>query len=304
VEEGLDVCPPIDPDPNPDPYEVRFSFDYPRKNGEPGIGFDPAEVQAIQVYIFDEANKLIGNVIDEHPDVADKDYFVTVLLEPGTYSFIVFGNLTESYPTQPRELQNNVTCLDEIIYYYNDRVDNLITAHPKPLFYSSLCDVVITKSIDHYTLPLVRNTYQLNFTAEGLPENNDYYQFRITDSNLKYDFYNSFLSSEEVDYVQDCSLRSSIDQYTATFTTLRLEKYRNPQLKLYNKKSGELLYQENLISLILKIEEQGGIVDFSKMYEFDIHLIFETDPVTGNLIVNIHINGWNVIEKEVIIELG
>lgn len=305
VKEDLDICPPpIDPDPNPDPYEVRFSFTYPRKNDESGAGFDPGDIQTIQVYVFNEENRFIGTFTDHSPDLADKDYYTSVSLEPGTYSFIVYGNLTECYQTEPEVPERYVTRLDEISYYYNNGMNKVITTHPEHLFYSSLRDLVISKSIDHYILPLVRNTYLLNFTAEGLPENQDHYQFVITDSNWKYQFDNSFLSCEELDYVQDCSVGSSVDQYTATFTTLRLDKERTPRLKLYNKKSGALLYQDHLIPLILKIEEQGGMVDFSEMYEFDIHLIFETDPVTGNLTVAIHINGWNVIEKEVTIEWG
>lgn len=304
IKEDLDTCPPIDPDPNPEPYEVHFSFDYPHKNEDLGIGFSPEEVKNIQIFVFDANNKYIETITDDRPELADTDYFVRVSLEPGTYSFIVYGNLTDSYQTTPEEPESGVTRLDEISYYYKDRDNNMIYTHPEHLFFSSLHNIVITQSVTHYTLPLIRNTYMLNFTAEGLPKNYDNYQFIITDANWKYRFDNSYLPCEEVNYVQNCSQGASYGQYTAAFTTLRLDKDRTPRLKLYNKKSGELLYQDELIPLILKVQEQGVEVNFSEMYEFNIHLLFEKDPVTGNLTVDIYINGWSVIEKEIIIELG
>jgi len=308
IHEDQDVCPPVDPDPNPDPYEVRFVFDYPLKNENSGVGFDPADVKNIQVYVFDEEGKYMDTFIDNSPAIAEEDYFFRVTLEDaGTYSFIVFGNLTDEYLTEPATLENGVTHIDEISYYYNNRTNktnNTITTRPNHLFYSSLRNAIITKSVDRYTLSLVRNTYVMNFVTEGLPESYENYQFNITDTNWKYKFDNTFNPCYEIDYVQNCGPGNSSGQYEATFTTLRLAKDRNPRLKLYNKRSGEIVYQEELIPLILKIEEQGVEIDFSRMYEFTIHLLFETDPVTGNLTVDININGWNVIEKEVIIELG
>lgn len=295
---------PVDPDPNPVPYEVRFSFEYPHKDSESGIGFDPAEVETIQVYAFDEDNTYIGTFTDNRPRIADKDYFFTVALDPGTYNFIVYGNLKDCYRTEPAQFESGITQLNDISYQYTDVVDNKIVNHPEHLFYSSLRNVIITKSSSHYTLPLVRNTYVLNFIAEGLPGGYEDYQFTITDTNTKYTFENSFLPGEELEYVQNCSFEPSLNQYGASFTTLRLDRDRRPELKLYNNKSGELIYRDALIPLLLKIEEQGVEVDFTKMYEFDIHLLFETDPLTGNLTVDININGWSVIEKDVIIELG
>jgi len=301
IKEGLDEC-PTPPDPNPDLCEVRLSFDYPHKDEESGVGFDPNEVRFIQIYVFDEDNKYINTFTDEDPLLSDKDYFSTVTLETGIYNFIVYGNLKDSYSIEPELLKDGMSP-DAISYYYNEVVDDTITTHPKHLFYSSLHDIVISKSIDHFILPLVRNTYEINLTVEGLPETFDGYQFTITDTNWKYQFDNTILPCTEVNYVQDCNLDTLINQYTATFTTLRLNKSRNPQLKLYSKSSGELLYRDELIPLILKIEEQNIEVDFSKIYEFNIHLLFDRDPVTGNLTVDISINGWSIIEKEVIIEL-
>jgi len=303
IREGLDMC-PVEPDPNPVPYEVRFSFDYPQKDSESGIGFDPAEVETIEIYVFNEDNKYIGTFTDDNPHIADKNYFFTVPLDPGSYNFIVYGNLKDCYRTEPVLLQSGITHLDDINYYYTEVMDNRIVNHPKHLFYSSLYNAIVTKSSSHYTLPLVRDTYVLNIIAEGLPTGYDDYQFAITDTNWKYTFENSFLPCEELEYVQNCTFEPSLNQYGASFTTLRLDRDRYPELKLYNKKSGELIYRDALIPLILKIEEQGGKVDFTKMYEFDIHLLFETDPLTGNLTVDISINGWSVIEKDVIIELG
>jgi len=300
VKEGLDEC-PIPPDPNPDLCEVRLSFAYPDKDGE--SGFEPDEVKTIQIYVFDEDYKYISTFTDDHPRIENRDYYSTVTLEPGNYNFIIYGNLKDSYSIEPGILKNGVY-LDSIGYYYNEVENDTITAHPKHLFNSSLRDVIVFKSIDHHTLPLVRNTYEINFNAEGLPAASDDYQFVITDTNWKYQFDNSFLPCKELSYVQDGRWDFSLNQHIASITTLRLDRDRNPQLKLYNKRSGELLYQNGLIPLILKIEEQGIDVDFSKMYKFNIHLLFDKDPVTGNLIIDITINGWDVIEKEVIIELG
>lgn len=302
IWEDPALCPP---GPEPVSYEVRFSFDYPHKNGEFGIGFDPEEIKTIHIYVFDENQTYIDTFIDSQPRISDKNYYTTFHLKPGIYNFIVYGNLTDDYRIDPKVPEKNLTNRDDIFYYYNGRDNNnIIHNYPKHLFYASLDNAVIAKPVESYVLPFTRNTYVLNFTAEGLPVNTDGYQFSVTDTNWKYRFDNSFLPCAEINYVQNSLPGNSPNQFISTFTTLRLDRERKPLLKFYNKKSGELIYQEPLIPLILKIEEQGIEVDFTERYEFNIHLLFGKDPVTGSLTVDIYVNGWSVVEKEVIIELN
>lgn len=296
INENL---PPCDIDPNPEPCEVRLSYDYPRKSKS--TGFDPREVKSFQIFVFDEDNKYIETFVDDSPQINQEGYFSRVILEPGEYSFMVYGNFGNSYSTEPYYLQKGVTRLDEISYSFNNTVSGTITSHPEHLFFSSLSNVVITKSIDYYTLPLVRNTYVIHFTAEGLPESKDNYRFVITDTNGTYRFDNAFLPGSEVHYIQD-SHHTQESLCEATLTCLRLAKDRHPRLRLFDKVSGDTLYDGDLMELLLKMEEQGLDIDFSKMYEFDIHLVFERDPVTGSLTLEIYINGWNVVEKEVVID--
>lgn len=304
IKDDLSDC-PIDPVPNPDPLDLRLEFSYVPLSFDPREGFDPKELETLTVYVFDQANTYVGAFTDPSPALDKEDYHISFRLDSaGVYSFYAWGNIRGDYRFTPAEFIKGKTRPEDIrLQYETIDSDSLFTA-PPAYFHAALTHQVIpaTKGVEVLTLPIVKNTYTIHLTAEGLPGSSFGYQLAVTDNNSLYQFDNSFVPSGELHYISSLPLNPDKGMYEASLTTLRLERDRSVSLVIRDLLNGKTIVKENLVELILALENDKQKIDFSRMYDFDLHLVFKEDPNTGRYTVSIRVNDWQVVEKDVIID--
>ncbi|MDD4516877.1 FimB/Mfa2 family fimbrial subunit [Massilibacteroides sp.] len=313
MKEDLSAC----PKPGPDPVSVayRLSFTYVPLSVEQEEGFDPSELKTLTVYAFDSLGYFVTSVTHDEPRLADPDYGMDFLLPEGRYSFYAWGNVYDCYRFDCSGFEKGETKYEDVRLVYEGAVQDTVSVIPPPLFFSSLCDRSLTVSSTTRssekiinlkdTLFIVKDLYTLKIEATGLDEGNGFYRAVLTDNNACYEFDNSFASSPKVHYTSLFDYKGSEKIYSTELGTLRLSRDRRPDLKLYDCLTGQLVYQECLIDLLLAGEATQRKIDFSRMYDFVIRLGFTRDPETGIIKeLRIRVNDWSVVEKDVTIDLS
>lgn len=70
-------------------YRLKFTYDYNMKYAD---AF-PAEVRSVNVWAFDSEGRLAWQGEASGASLADKDFYLTMDVAPGTYSFLAWGGL-------------------------------------------------------------------------------------------------------------------------------------------------------------------------------------------------------------------
>ena len=89
-------------------YRLKFTYDYNMKYAD---AF-PAEVRSVNVWAFDSEGRLAWQGKASGASLADKDFYLTMDVAPGTYSFLAWGGLsgqdafTVADATRPASMRN------------------------------------------------------------------------------------------------------------------------------------------------------------------------------------------------------
>lgn len=308
MREDLSDCPV----PIAERVSYRLAFSYLPLSIEDGEGFDPSELETLTIYVFNDKGAYVTSVTDYSPQLTAENYGIDFSLLPGAYDFYAWGNVRDHYRFDSDVSGDLNTKYSDVTLFFEGIENDTVSVEPHPLFFSSLCEREIIPYnivpasagtvVQTDTLHIIKNTYNLCFEVEGLNGDANSYRVVLTDDNGSYGFDNSFASSADLHYTSLFDVEDDI--YYARLTCLRLERDRSPHFKLYDEVSGSMLYENNLIDLILKAETDERKIDFSRMYDFVIRLAFEIDPETGSMKLTIHVNNWEVEEKEIEIDLG
>jgi hypothetical protein len=151
-------------------------------------------------------------------------------------------------------------------------------------------------------MPLAQLSNTISISTKGLPASTSAYTFKVTDNNCTYHFNGSFAlhSHASFTYTAPCT-KDGANQLLSTLHVLRLTaNRRTPQLEIYNKTAGTVLYPTgtqsgDLIGLILSAYSQN--IDFDTTHTFDIVFTFTGDESTG-FDVDITVNGWKVQDND------
>lgn len=282
IKEDLSDCPVGE-------NEIRIYIDYTITGTASPQRVNASLAERLDLFIFDNHGKYLETVTDLSAEV-NSNYYMSITLAEGDYSFVVWGNLDTPYATEPAVFTPGVTDISDAMLYLAREEGDSIHTLLSHLFFGNLLQTNITnKTNQYFNIALKQNTNIINLTVIGLSPD-DYYNYMISDTNGRYFFDNSFSPDKEIHYTADMTMNDQ-QQQVSSLTVLRLAEDREPVLSLTNKTTSELLYSHNLIKLIMKLEELGLVVDFNTMYQFDIVLAFDTE-----MNVSISINGWDIIE--------
>lgn len=278
-----------------DSRNIRIRFSYPTLTRDK-TGFDPSEAECMDLFVFDDKGRFVKKITDEACKLYEDTYYIETELAPGKYDFVCWGNLNKGYRIDPTEFTRNFTHFDDTRVYITPP-DNIVDFTLPPLFFaqSRQTDILPSKGIQTLEMPIRKNTYTLNLSVNGLRDPDHTYKLSIRDNNGSYHFDNTLAPSEELQYIA-VSKTDKNGKLTKSITTLKLERERGTMLYIEDTDVNKVLYQQNLIELILKLEEQGIPVDFSVMYEFDIDITLVYNGSSISAIVSV--NGWKVINEE------
>ncbi len=279
IQEDLSDCPPVG---------IKVYFSYASTYAPKGI--NPAEVDRIDLFVFDEQGIFLSQWSDETPQLSP-DYYITISSLPeGDYQFIAWGGMHECYAAAPAVFKVGQTTFAEAKLVL-EHLSSDIPAGLHPLFHAAKISHIDPVREQMVVMPLVQNHNTINLSTEGLPSSGDTFRFTITDNNGQYNFDNSFAPDVNFNYTTLCG-KDAQGQLQSTLTVLRLGADRHPQLTVYNETEGTVLFTEDLVKLI----NAAGTIDFATTHDFDIRLKFHTDAS-----VDVMVNGWLVIENGEII---
>ncbi len=272
IKEDMSDC--------PTGLKVYFTYE-PATYARTGI--NPAEVDRIDLFLFDTQGIFRGVWTDETPRLSP-DYFMTIPNPPeGNCRFVAWGGLHGCYSVQPAIFTVGKTTFDEAIMAL-DHASGKIEAGLQPLFFATKDTRILTsRGGNQINMPLVQAYNTLNLTTENLLANGDTYRFTIKDNNGKYKFDYSFAPDSDFIYTTTCN-KDEQGQLQSTLNVLRLEGDRHPVIEITNETKGTILYREDLVKLI----NAAGQIDYGTTHAFDIHLKFGME-------VSVSINGWQVV---------
>lgn len=307
IYEDLSDCPP----PAAPEVESYIRFSYVPYSAETGEGFDARELQRITVFAFDSLGRYVAGVTDETPRLGEADYRLALSLLPGRYDFYAWGNVRDCYAFTCTEFVPRETDLRTTGLNYLRPANDTVRVSPHPLFFASAQQVVIgapstrtSVSASNVDLHLVKDTYTLTIRLSGLTADHRL-EAVVTDNNSSFRFDNAFTDCRYLNYCTPLDWQEEVRQHGGSLTTLRLDRERSPLFKLYNRATGKALYHEDLIDLLLASEKASGKpIDFSRQYDFTLDLVFSEEEETGKVSLSIRVNGWQVVEQQVVIDLS
>lgn len=274
----------------PNEQSVRLYISYTAKTTYASQGIDPASVERLMLYAFDDEGLFVGQWEDPSP-LLDAGYYMTLSLTPGNYSFVVWGNLYGVYSATPQSFIKGQTRIDDAVLHLQREPNDLITSAPHRLFFGHTAVVQVKETGNQqFVVPIVQHTNKINITVNGLTPDADSYHYTITDTNGSLKFDNTFAPCAELHYTTTLAF-NNYAQLSSSLTVLRLAAGRTPVLKAGNLTSGKPLFEYDLMDLLQQAVAQGASIDFDQTNEYDIVIQMQQDAVFG-----ITVNGWVVIE--------
>lgn len=268
------------------PGSIKVYFSYLTTYGQWLV--DPAEVNRVHLFVFDENGVFVGEWTDRNPEMS-LTYYMELPLPYGTYQFVCWAGMDESYTLTPDPLVKKQTRMDDCLLSLNRFDLNTVAHTPNHLFYGLLPEGVVNKPQCSFTIELKKMTNTINVTTEGLENTENDYHLTIDDKNGDYDFNASLASNAALQYITPC-LKDGQGQPYASLRVLVLDENRpSPVLTLKNTTLNKNVFSANLIDLILKLRKQAMTVDFDNIHTYHIHLRF-----AAGIGVIVTVNGWEL----------
>ena len=277
----------------PENNGIRIYFT-PTAKSYAGTMLNPEEIKDIKLFIFDEKGNYLRTEHDAQPSFSS-DYYMTLFLNPGIYTFVSWVNLEKPYN------QNEYSTLEEMRVYIEKDNEDIVRTNPHALFQAYETSVKITDQKDQKVrLSLTQDINTINVKTKNFVPVGSNYQLTITARNGIYKFDNSFASNtDEVHYISSMQIGNDLE-LSGTQNILRLsEERKDPILKIDNPITGVVVYQAKLMELIANINANGTVIDIDNTHVYDILLTFipMPNPVPPHVGITISINGWVVNEE-------
>ncbi|MDR0994696.1 MAG: FimB/Mfa2 family fimbrial subunit [Tannerella sp.] len=282
---------------------VYFNYTLPKAGS---YGIVPDSVKQLQLFVFDMG----GNLVTEQTDTAPKlspDYYMEVkALLPGQYKFVAWGNVAGRQYSFTGLTKSSSGQLDQMTVDLQDIGDGSCNDQLHPLFYATHADAaetIVADKSQRIQLQMVEDTYKINVTVMGmdsLSAADNAYQAEISDNNGNYKFDNSIAPCAEFNYIQPMAAKPATHLYRldASLSVLQLAASRkHPVLSIRNESTKALLFQDNLVELILAANEVGAAINFTNTHDFNIIYMMNE---SSSMSVVLYINGWKVVRQNVI----
>jgi len=277
------------------PKDIRVYFSYlDNKGNTRQRGINPADVDRIHLYVYDEKGCLHTEYIDENPTLSP-DYYITLSLQPGAYRLLAWGgDDPQDYSISLETREEDINLNDEVLFLTRS-MDNEISRIQHHLFYAGpKYNAVVEKQDERFVLPVIQDTYTINVSLDCYEYPANSLEVRVWDDNGSYGFDNSFFS-DSLCYNQSF-ITNGLNQYNASIRLMRLAEYRNPTMILYDVTQGKSLLEVKLVKLLINMYEKGLIdeLDFEHLYEYDVPFTLCPNANDGKIGVLIDMDAWHL----------
>ncbi|MBB4044707.1 hypothetical protein GGR06_002505 [Bacteroides reticulotermitis] len=270
------------------PEKVRVYFSY-RTTYSPSV-IDPTVIERIDLFVFDRTGNYLGQWTDYEAQLSPS-YYMELPLAYGDYRIVCWAGLHELSYT----LNHDQTIPFEESLLALQRTEQQTVEHiPTHLFHAMEAQAMVDQPDCQFSLELRQLTNSIDVTTEGLETSGKTYRLSIRDTNGDYQFDASPAADCGVlDYIQTCAKDDDSQPYACLRVMALSEQRATPVLRLTDTTDDKVLFEANLIELILKLRDQGVTVDFENIHEYQIHLRFNTE-----MDVEVSINGWDLNNTE------
>lgn len=214
---GLTSCDNViydDLDPCTVTYRLKFTYDYNMKFAD---AF-PAEVKSVNVWAFDTDGRLAWQGEASGDALKEKDFYISMDLAPGTYSFLAWGGLTGQdaftvvNASRPASMQD-LGCVLNLKERENGtraEGDDLYSNYEmRGLYHGILDDVTLTvRETEHVvqevTIPMMKDTKRVAVMLQhldGSPIERGDFSVSIEASNSLLSWDNAVLPGPEFSYI-------------------------------------------------------------------------------------------------------
>lgn len=262
----------------------------------------PEEVKAITLFLFD-ANGLFAGEYQSLRNPAQNTHSVRTMLPDGRYDLIAWGGARDNYDLTP--LTVGVTRLADAVLSIRKDAQGNLERHNEPIYYGASFSFDKTSGQtagQHQTIEMVRKTYFIRLTVEGLPystppatddtratQQEAEFVGRITSPGSNTNFDNSLAGNKQLVYIPHHDVANQ--RLTSDFVIMYYPDLWESHLRVEYHPQGSLgtqqLFDENLRNLLL----QNPDVDLEHDTAFDVNIRID-DFTTGA--VTITINGWTL----------
>lgn len=267
-------------------HGIRLSLKYPS---------DRERSKIIHIFVFDSNGKLFS-VHEKSGKQVKPGVPHFIQLPEGKYTVVVWGGVQERYsfvtngPAPARQTTSGSHLESYRMVAALDKGRNVLSQELSPVFHTSEYHIDLqAKEVKELELDFVKNTNNIQVKTSGLPAEVPYGQLEvgIIARNWQYHFDNSI--PEDVEEITYGPYNKKVESEThiADLSVLRLIKGRKPLLRIRDGATGNILYQRNLIELLMNLP----YTDLDKEDNFEIELDFRGPTIA------IKINGWEVIDN-------
>lgn len=273
-------------------HDLTFEF---TKNSE-RIDLFPAEVTALDVYVFNSEGIYVANFKDKHIDHGVKTYRLPLRLPFGEYTVVVWGGEMDSFATERMKLGTSTLKEAQLIL---KQQGTTVDYQVENLYYGRADHITLMQGSSTAThISLTKNTHLLNLTVKGLTPalslaQHVYAAVVCTASNGQFNFDNSLSASSPTIQYKAFARSESDDEFIAKLSVLRLLPNLDCRLIVKNTTTGEDMFNENLMDLIMQLPPINSAKDLDRQYDFDVVIILNS--ILG---VTVTINGYVVVEAE------
>lgn len=269
-------------------YGIRLSLRYPNDN---------ERCEKINIFVFDEEGRLFSSYEKSGRQVLPG---VTYLLQvpPGRYTVVAWGDVQGDYFFTQKDVTRSDTrgmpaSSDLERYRMQVSMDKDLGALSRvlnPVFHTSEFNIDLKeRETAELELEFTKNTNRIKVITSGLPQGVSYHELEvgIRSRNWQYHFDNSVPKDAEEIVYKPYEKRVAEEASIVDLSVLRLIEEGDTYFYIKNGDTGELLYQRNLISLLLNLP----YTDLDKEDYFEIELDFRGPTIA------IKINGWEIIDN-------
>lgn len=280
MTENMDDCPQVN-----SVMVVVIAHDDEAAIGRAGT----QTIENTYIYVFDENYNYYALFTGGKYTYGER-YETLLDLDPGTYHFVVWTNIGQTYGTT--QIYGPGDPAAQMVVTFNYPSTGIVDDDIPDLHHGMYTRAEVLAGTDNeFIVVIYPHTYRVNFTVEGLPEGNSDYGFTIEDNNTYYTFGNELIEqADRFSYVR--TSRFTAGELGASMNVLHLADGRQPWFTFTQ--DAAALYDNDLIEMIYEAHSGTGItVDFDTMFEFDLVLNF-----SAGLDVTVTLKGWDYSGNE------
>ncbi|SUB78669.1 Fimbrillin-A associated anchor proteins Mfa1 and Mfa2 [Porphyromonas macacae] len=258
----------------------------------------PSEIKKLNIYAFD-ANDVLAAVI-QTTDVslsADRQFYIP-LEKSGSYYAVVWGNVDDKlFETIPNKIGSS-TKKDLLLYLRKNKGLSALNLKGQHIYVGSTPTVQVgeIQNLFAYTKANVREiTNRIRVMVEGLIDPEEY-TIEVSSANTHYTFDGQIFKAEAMFYPTKVNTTKE-KNLIADFNVLKLESGRASILTVKKIKTGEILFQNDLVGAILLSEfKDTPSLNLRCINDFDVLLKFKHCDCPDNTYVGLTliVNNWSI----------